>query len=52
MRSKAPFKEQKYIVFQFDLGGWNNIRMAAETVLVLALGIICSRDGGGCSWVV
>ncbi len=34
---KSPFyDEEKYITFEPDKGGWNNIRMAYETILVLA----------------
>jgi len=34
---KSPFyDEEKYISFEPDGGGWNNIRMAYETILVLA----------------
>ena len=33
---KAPASETKYLVFQSDGGGWNNIRMAAETAMVFA----------------
>ncbi len=34
---KSPFyDEDKYITFEPDKGGWNNIRMAYETILVLA----------------
>lgn len=34
---KSPFyDENKYLTFEPDHGGWNNIRMAMETVLVLA----------------
>lgn len=32
----APSEKQKFIVFQPDLGGWNNIRMALEVVILLA----------------
>jgi len=30
------YDEEKYITFEPDHGGWNNIRMAYETILVLA----------------
>jgi hypothetical protein len=34
---RSPFyDEEKYITFEPDHGGWNNIRMAMETILVLA----------------
>lgn len=33
--SAAP-EHRRYVVFQPDLGGWNNIRMALEVVIVLA----------------
>ena len=33
---KAPPEEQKYVVFQPDNSGWNNKRMAAETVIIFA----------------
>lgn len=36
---KSPFRDEtntKYLTFEPDHGGWNNIRMAMETVLVLA----------------
>ena len=34
---KSPFyDENKYLTFEPDHGGWNNIRMAMETVLVIA----------------
>ena len=34
---KSPFyDENKYLTFEPDHGGWNNIRMAMETVLVMA----------------
>lgn len=36
LKDKAPPEEQKYVVFQPDGGGWNNIRMAAETVMIFA----------------
>lgn len=32
----APPSEAKYVVFQPDGGGWNNIRMAAETAILFA----------------
>jgi hypothetical protein len=32
----VPYDQQKFIVFQPDLGGWNNIRMALEVVILLA----------------
>ena len=33
---KAPVSEQTYVVFEPDRGGWNNIRMAAETAMIFA----------------
>jgi len=33
---KAPVEELKYLVFEPDRGGWNNIRMAAETAMIFA----------------
>lgn len=33
---KAPIKDQKFVVFQPDGGGWNNIRMALEVVVLFA----------------
>lgn len=34
---KSPFYDpEKYLTFEPDIGGWNNIRMAYETILVLA----------------
>lgn len=33
----APVAEQKYLLFEPDRGGWNNIRMAAETAMIFAL---------------
>jgi hypothetical protein len=30
-------QEGRYVVFQPDLGGWNNIRMGAESVVMFAL---------------
>lgn len=36
LKEKAPWDEQKYVVFQPDGGGWNNIRMAAETAMMFA----------------
>lgn len=35
--STLPWKDMKFVVFQPDQGGWNNIRMAAETVILFAL---------------
>jgi hypothetical protein len=33
----SPFYDpEKYLTFEPDIGGWNNIRMAYETLLVLA----------------
>lgn len=35
----SPFYDHdKYLLFQPDHGGWNNIRMAMETIIVLAIG--------------
>uniref|UniRef100_A0A7S4W364 O-fucosyltransferase family protein n=1 Tax=Ditylum brightwellii TaxID=49249 RepID=A0A7S4W364_9STRA len=37
---KSPFydpSEEKYLTFEPDHGGWNNIRMSMETVLVMAV---------------
>lgn len=36
-RSNKDKKKRKYIVFQPDLGGWNNIRMALEVVILVAV---------------
>lgn len=36
LREKTPFEQQKYVVFEPDRGGWNNIRMAAEMVMIFA----------------
>jgi hypothetical protein len=36
MKEKTPWDKQKYVVFEPDWGGWNNIRMAAETVMIFA----------------
>lgn len=33
---QAPLEERKFVVFQSDLGGWNNIRMALEVVVLIA----------------
>jgi hypothetical protein len=32
----APIEERRYVVFQPDTGGWNNIRMALEIVIIFA----------------
>lgn len=32
----TAYAKQKYVVFQPDQGGWNNIRMAAETAIIFA----------------
>ena len=34
---QAPKEEKKFLLFEPDRGGWNNIRMAAETAIVFAL---------------
>jgi hypothetical protein len=36
LKEKTPYAEQKYVVFEPDNGGWNNIRMAAETAIIFA----------------
>jgi len=36
LKGKTPYDQQKYVVFEPDYGGWNNIRMAAETVIMFA----------------
>ena len=33
---QAPVAERRYVVFEPDRGGWNNIRMAAETAMIFA----------------
>ena len=33
----APVQDRRYVVFQPDLGGWNNIRMALEVVILFAV---------------
>ena len=37
LKSNAPIEEQKFVIFEPDRGGWNNVRMAAETAMVFAL---------------
>jgi len=32
----ADIADQKFVVFEPDRGGWNNIRMAAETAMIFA----------------
>lgn len=36
-KEKTPYDQMKYVVFEPDRGGWNNIRMAAETAIIFAL---------------
>lgn len=35
-KDKTPWHEMKYVVFEPDRGGWNNIRMGAEVAMVFA----------------
>ncbi len=35
-RNKSSWNRHKYVVFEPDRGGWNNIRMAAETIILFA----------------
>jgi hypothetical protein len=34
--TQLPLKQQKFLLFEPDRGGWNNIRMAAETAIIIA----------------
>eukprot|EP01033_Poteriospumella_lacustris_P003065 gene3065-2243_t len=36
MKEKTPWHEMKYVVFEPDRGGWNNIRMGAEVAMIFA----------------
>jgi hypothetical protein len=36
LKDKASWEEMKYVVFEPDRGGWNNIRMGAEVAMIFA----------------
>lgn len=48
----APLEDRKFVVFQPDTGGWNNIRMALEVVILFAQVLLCTQvlsKSAGCS---
>ena len=38
--------EPRYVTFETDLGGWNNVRMALETIFVFARATVSGEWGG------